>query len=65
MVASEEISLSNKSILTKLYSHFSMVVLGKYCFVFEKVQGHSYEVDPFDNTITTSKKVPIVDTAIV
>ena len=41
-----------------------MVVLSINCFIFEKVQGKTFEVDPFDPTTVTTNQVPIVDDAI-
>ena len=41
-----------------------MVVLSINFFIFEKVQGHTCEVYPFDPTTVTTKQVPIVDDAI-
>jgi len=41
-----------------------MIVLGKHCFVFDNVHGQTCEVQPFDPSLGTVKKVPIVDAAI-
>ena len=41
-----------------------MVVLSINFFIFEKVQGQTCEVYPFDPTTVTTKQVPIVDSAI-
>ena len=41
-----------------------MVVLGKNCFVFDGVHGKTCDVEPFDPSIGTTKKVPVVDAAI-
>ena len=50
---------------TELDSHANMVVLGRNCFVFDSVQDRYCEVEPFDKSIGTLKRVPIVDAAIV
>jgi len=41
-----------------------MIVLGKHCFVFDNVHGQTCEIQPFDPSLGTVKKVPIVDAAI-
>ena len=41
-----------------------MVVLSINFFIFEKVQGQTCEVYPFDPTKVTTNQVPIVDAAI-
>ena len=49
---------------SELDSHANMVVLGKNCFVFDGIHGKTCTVEPFDPSIGTAKKVPIVDAAI-
>jgi hypothetical protein len=49
---------------TELDSHANMVVLGVNCFVFDTVHGRTCDVEPFDRTLGTAKKVPIVDAAL-
>ena len=41
-----------------------MAVVGKNVFVFDSVQDKTCEVQPFDPTIGTAKRVPIVDAAV-
>jgi hypothetical protein len=41
-----------------------MVVLGSDCFVFDGIHGKTCDVEPFDPSLGTAKKVPIVDAAI-
>ena len=48
---------------TKLDSHVSMVFLGGNWFLFDGFHGRTFDVDPLDPSIGTSKKVPMVDTA--
>ena len=50
---------------SELDSHVNMVVLGKHCFVFDAgIHGKTCTVEPFNPSIGTAKKVPIVDAAI-
>ena len=49
---------------SELDSHANMVVLGKNCFVFDGIHGKTCTVEPFNPSIRTAKKVPIVDAAI-
>ena len=49
---------------SELDSHANMVVLGRNCFVFDGIHGKTCDVEPFDPTLGTVKKVPIVDAAI-
>ena len=49
---------------TELDSHANMTVLGRHCFVFDGVHGKTCDVEPFDPSIGTAKKVPVVDAAI-
>ena len=42
-----------------------MAVLGKHCFVFDSVNGRTCDVAPYDPSIGTVKKVPVVDAALV
>ena len=49
---------------TELDSHANMVVLGKNCFIFDRVEGRYCEVAPYDPSIGTVKKVPVVDALI-
>ena len=42
-----------------------MAALGKYCFVFDNVKGRTCDVAPYDPSISTAKKVPVVDAALV
>ena len=49
---------------SELDSHANMVVLGKHCCVFDSINGKSCDVEPFDPSIGTARKVPIVDGAI-
>ena len=49
---------------TEMDSHANMVVLGKHCFVFDGVKNRTCEVEPFDPTIGTAKKITIVDAAL-
>ena len=49
---------------TELDSHANMVVLGSECFVFDNILNQTCEVEPFDPTIGTAKRVPIVDAAL-
>ena len=48
----------------QLDSHANMVVLGKNCFVFDRVNGRTCEVESFDKNLGTLKSVPVVDAAI-
>ena len=41
-----------------------MVVISINYFIFEKVQGQTCEVYPFDPTTVTTKQIPIVDAEI-
>ena len=38
---------------TELDSHVNMAVLGKNCFVFDNVHGHTCDVAPYDSSIGT------------
>ena len=49
---------------TELDSHANMVVLGSECFVFDNILDQTCDVEPFDPTIGTAKRVPIVDAAL-
>ena len=49
---------------SELDSHANMVVLGKHCYVFDKVQGQTCDVIPFDPGLGSKKEVPIVDGAL-
>ena len=64
MVVLKKTSLNTLSTQTKLDSHENMVVLGKNCFVFDRVQGQTCEVEPFESTVGTVKKIPTFDAAI-
>ena len=48
----------------ELDSHDNMTVLGRHCFIFDGVHGKTCDVEPFDSSIGTAKKVHVVDTAI-
>ena len=50
---------------TELDSHANMAVLGKHCFVFDNVHGRTCDVAPYDPSIGTVSKVPVVDAAIM
>ena len=58
------VDVDDNNTKTELDSHANMAVVGKSCFVFEKVEGRFCEVEPFDKSIGTLKRVPIVDAAI-
>ena len=49
---------------SELDSHANMVVLGQNCFVFDGIKGKTCEVEPFDPSIGTVKRIPVVDAAI-
>lgn len=49
---------------TELDSHANVVVLGRHCLVFDKVEGKHCDVQPFDPSIGKAKSVPIVDGAV-
>ena len=49
---------------TKRDSHANMVVLGRNYFLFDGFHGLISDVDPFDTSIVTSKKAPIVDDSV-
>ena len=48
----------------ELHSHANMVLLGKDSYIFDGVQGRTCNVQPFDPSLGTVTKVPIVDGAI-
>ena len=54
----------NKYPRTELDSHANMVVLGAHAFIFES-KNRTYNVQPFDPSLGTSSKIPIVDGAVV
>ena len=49
---------------SELDSHANMVVVGKDAFIFDGVDGKTCEVEPFDPSIGTAKRIPIVDAAL-
>ena len=49
---------------SELDSHVNMVVLGKDSFPFESVQDQTCDVIPFDPSLGTSQKIPIIDGAL-
>ena len=50
---------------TELDSHANMVLLGQHCFVFDNVHGRTCDVAPYDPSIRTAKKIPVVDAALM
>ena len=50
---------------SELDIHDNMLVFGKKCFVFYSVHGRNVDVAPFDSSLSLSKKIPIVDAAVV
>ena len=61
-VAPDQSSLP--ALRTELDTHANMVVLGKHCFVFDRIHGKTCEVEPFDPSLGTAKEIPIVDAVI-
>ena len=49
---------------TELEIHANMMVIGRNCFVVDEIHGKFCNVEPFDPSIGTSKKVPVVDASI-
>ena len=54
----------NEDPRTEIYSHANMVVLGAHAFIFESTN-RTYNVQPFDPSLGTASKIPIVDGAVV
>ena len=48
----------------ELDSHANMLLLGKDCFVFDGIIGNTCNVAPFDPSLGTAEKIPIVDGAL-
>ena len=49
---------------SELDSHANMVLLGRHSFIFDSQPGRTCDVQPFDPSIGTATKVPIVDGAL-
>ena len=54
----------NEDPRTELYSHANMVVLGAHAFIFDSTN-HTCNVHPFDPSLGTASKIPIVGGAVV
>ena len=54
----------NEDPRTELDSHANMVVLGAHAFIFESTN-HICNVHPFDTSLGTASKIPIVDGSVV
>ena len=54
----------NEDPRTELDSHANMVVLGSHDFIFES-KNRTCNVQPFDPSLVTASKIPILDGAVV
>ena len=54
----------NEDTRTEIYSHAKMVVLGAHAFISQSTNC-TCNVHPFDPSLGTSSKIPIVDGAVV
>ena len=54
----------NEDPSTELDSHANMVVLGEHDFIFESTN-RTCNVQPFDSSLGTASKIPILDVTVV